>query len=201
MNNVSKFDEDGYIFIKGLIDPDTISIISQYLENKIKRGEWVEGSEGPGHTSNYFYYADPLIETVLLRCKDHIETVVCKELLPTYSYSRIYQPGEALRPHIDRDSCEYSVTVSVAYKGENSPLYMHYKYNEPSKFLLEPGDGVVYKGREAIHWRQPLKKEQLVIQFMLHYVDKNGEFSNLLFDKRSSLGFNQLKVDNAVRNI
>jgi hypothetical protein len=47
--------------------------------------------------------------------------------------------------------------------------------------VIESGDGVIYKGREIEHWRptftQP--KECWHHQLFLHYVDLNGDFSNI----------------------
>ena len=102
---------------------------------------------------------------------------------------RVYQPGEELAPHVDRPSCEISVTVNVASKGTPSPIWMHYKDNEPHAYTLNPGDAVVYKGCEAKHWRKPFKADQLNVQFMLHYVDKNGPHAGRKFDARPNLGF------------
>jgi len=75
-----------------------------------------------------------------------VSEVCGKELYPTYSYARIYQPGEELEPHTDRPSCEISVTVNIASKGRLSPIWMHYKDNQPHSYTLNPGDAVVLQG-------------------------------------------------------
>jgi hypothetical protein len=187
MNSAEVFEQNGCVRVDGFIDPQTVTIVSQYLENRIRRGEWVE-AEDKQNASKLFCYADPLIEALLLTCKDGVEAFTGKELLPTYSYSRVYQPGEELVPHVDRPSCEVSVTVSVAFRGEVSPLYIQYGENEPEKHVLAPGDAVIYKGCEAKHWRHPLSDNQLVVQFMLHYVDKNGPNAEYIKDKRPAYG-------------
>ena len=188
MTNTEIFEKFGCVRLNGFIDPVTVTTISQYFENRIIRGEWPEGQEGKEPVTKLFYYADPLIEVVLKTSQKAIEEAVGKELLPTYSYSRIYQPMEELMSHIDRPSCEYSVTVSIANKGGISPFYTQYKDDVAEKHVLSPGDAVVYKGCEARHWRKPLEAGQLIIQFMLHYVDKNGPHAGYCFDKRPSLG-------------
>lgn len=180
------FDQYGCVNVKSLVDQELISIISQYLENKIKRGEWTEGNEGPFAVSKYFYYAEPLMEVMLTKFKPSIEEAIGKSLFPTYSYARIYQPGEELEPHTDRNECEISVTVNVASKGPPSFIWMKYKDNDPIKYDLNPGDAVIYKGCEALHWRAPLEQDQLNVQFMLHYVDKNGPNAHLIRDGRPS---------------
>lgn len=190
MSSDQVFEKNGCLRVNGFLDPQTILIVSQYFENKIRRGEWKEEYEGQNGASRFFYYADPLTESLLLACKLGVEQVTGKELLPTYSYSRVYQPGEELVPHVDRPSCEVSVTVSVASKGDISPIYMSYADNPVEEHILNPGDAVVYKGCEATHWRKPLNKDQLVVQFMLHYVDKNGPNAEREKDTRPAYGLN-----------
>jgi hypothetical protein len=190
MTDVETFEACGCVKVDGFIDETSIAIISQYLENRIKRGEWVETAEGSDPTSKYSCYADPLVEVFLQRSLAAIEEATGKELIPTYSYARVYQPGEKLSPHTDRPSCEISVTVNVASVGEVSPIYTQYGKNNPEKHILKPGDAVVYKGCEVSHWRQPLEEGQLNVQFMLHYVDKNGPNAVYAIDKRPAYGMN-----------
>lgn len=185
------FDKTGYIKVEKFIDEKTTQTVSLYLENKIKRGEWVPKSEEEleeGNCSKLHYYADPLLEVILKEYLPLVEEQTGLELQPTYSYARVYQEGEELNAHIDRPSCQISVTVNVAYIGENWPIWMQHENNDPAKFLLTPGDAVIYKGCEVMHWRRELPEGQLYVQFMLHYVDKNGPYAGYKFDERESLG-------------
>jgi hypothetical protein len=191
---MSSFQNNGYIKVENLIDKQTTKTISQYFENKIRRGEWVAQSKLSGNeASKLWYYADPLIEIMLEQCQPAIEQHTGLLLEPTYSYSRVYQEGEELKPHTDREACEVSATISVAYTGEICPIWMQYKNNDPVKCLLNPGDAVIYKGCETTHWRRPLLNGQLVVQFMLHYVAKNGPNVAYKFDKRESLALDETK--------
>lgn len=192
MNNAQIFDEFGCLKVTSFVESQTIVMVSKYLENKIRRGDWRE-SVGEKTISKLSCYADPLIEVLLEQKLQEAENLTGKELIPTYSYARVYQPGEKLEPHVDRHACEISITVNVATKGEFSPIFLKYKEKECQKFSLHPGDAVIYKGCEAVHWREPLLENQLNVQFMLHYVDKNGAFKEHAKDKRLAYGmlFNQ----------
>lgn len=187
MNNPEYFEKMGYARIDGFLDEVATSIVSQYMENKIHRGEWTCEVE-PGDITIYTYYADPLVEVLLLKCKSAVEQAVGKELLPTYSYSTVYRPGEELKIHTDRPACEISVSVNVASKGNVSFFYTKYKENNAQQHTLNPGDAIIYKGCEVEHWRKPLEKDQLNVQFMLHYVDKNGIYQELEKDMRTTIG-------------
>lgn len=182
-----EFERFGCVLIQNFLDPVTIQTISIYLENKIRSGVWQSNDKDP--TTKFACYGDPLIETVLQVSLPLVSEVCGKELYPTYSYARIYQPGEELELHTDRPSCEISVTVNVASKGRPSPIWMHYKDNQPCSYTLNPGDAVIYKGCEAKHWRDTFKSDQLNVQFMLHYVNKNGPHADRIFDTRPNLGF------------
>jgi hypothetical protein len=186
---MSNLDETGYLKVKSFIDETTITTISRYFENKINRGEWRQEEISPSASSRFGYYADPLIEVLLNSCLPIVEKETGLFLEPTYSFSRVYQGGEELKPHTDRPSCEISVTINVACTDESPwPIWMQYKDNDPTKCLLNPGDAVIYKGCEVMHWRRPLKQGEINPQFMLHYVIKDGENMAYKFDKRAALG-------------
>tara|TARA_R110000772_G_scaffold107627_2_gene210175 strand:- start:327 stop:914 length:588 start_codon:yes stop_codon:yes gene_type:complete len=185
----NKFGSQGYVRVEELVDSQTVKTVSQYFENKIHRGEWAGKKEvEAGDASKLGYYADPLIEVLLKQCLPTIQEQTGLELEPTYSFSRVYQEGEELTPHTDRPSCEISATINVACTGDVWPIWMQYKDNDPVKCMLNPGDAVIYKGCEVTHWRRKLPKGQINVQFMLHYVDKNGPYAEYKFDKRESLG-------------
>lgn len=182
-----EFERFGCVRVQNFLDPVTLQTISIYLENKVRSNEWKPDSRDP--TTKFACYGDPLIETVLQTSLPLVADTCGKELYPTYSYARIYMPGEELEPHVDRPSCEISVTVNIATKGRPSPIWMHYKDNKPHSYTLNPGDAVVYKGCEAKHWRDTLKSDQLNVQFMLHYVNKLGPHADRKFDTRPALGY------------
>ena len=191
MTDAEHFEKYGCVLVKNFVDEQTIYTVSNYFENKIRRGEWVEVANEGDPTSRFAYYADPLIEVILQVSKEAVEDAVGKELIPTYSYSRIYQPKESLLPHVDRPSCEISVTVNVATKGEFSPIYTQYGQNDPEKHVLHPGEALIYMGCDIMHWRQPLQNDQLNVQFMLHYVDRNGPNAAFERDSRQAYGMSE----------
>ncbi len=182
------FNHKGYLFCKEFIDANTIQTLSKYLENKIARGEWSKRNTSKQEASSYAYYADPLIEVVLKEYLSEVEEKINLNLSPTYSFARVYQETEELEAHVDRPSCEISVSVNVARVGDKWPLWMQNGNETPVKFELEAGDAVIYKGCDVKHWRTPLAKGSLNVQFMLHYVDLNGPNKDFKFDKREKLG-------------
>ena len=122
-------------------------------------------------------------EALLKTIQPLIENAVSKKLLPTYSYARIYYKGSELKPHLDRESCEYSITLCIDNNSIPWAIYM-----DGEQVLLNEGDLVVYKGCEVRHWREKLLEDTEITQVFLHYVDKDGPYVEYKFDKRPMLG-------------
>jgi len=83
--------------------------------------EW--GTWGDGQIPNsYAHYADIAMETLLEKVLPIMEEQSDVELVPTYSYARIYTKGDILPRHKDRSSCEISTTLNLG--GESWPIYL-----------------------------------------------------------------------------
>ena len=190
-DEAAQFGEHKYAVVRNLISEADASVISRYMEYALRGALYTDrgGGPSPDDPSKYARYADPLMEVMLVDSRGAVEAVVGKELLPTYSYSRVYVEGDDLERHVDRPSCEYSVTVNVACDGEPWPIWMQDGDAEPTKVTLSPGDAVIYKGCEVHHWRSKMTRSRVNAQFMLHYVDKNGPFAEYEWDKRPGAGY------------
>ena len=188
---MTEFQTNGYVLVKGFYNPQELDTLSRYLENSLKR--YPENNQGGGDdaSSRISWYADPLIEVVVRNSISEVEAATGLELHPTYSFTRVYQKGDELKPHIDRPACEISVTSHIATVGKPWPIYMKAPGKEPTVHYLEPGDACIYKGCEVTHWRDKAVDTDLNVQVMLHYVDKNGPNAAYKFDKRSALGVNK----------
>ena len=118
---------------------------------------------------------------------EEMEKITGYKLFPSYSFTRVYQKGEELTPHVDRPACEISVTCHIATVGSPWPVWMQAPGEEPTQYTLEPGDACVYKGCEIKHWRQPATETDINVQMMLHYVDQNGPCAGYKYDQRPGL--------------
>ena len=63
--------------------------------------------------NTYAHYADPVMETLMMKVLPIMQQETGLQLLPTYSYARIYKKGDILKRHKDRPSCEISTTVHL----------------------------------------------------------------------------------------
>jgi hypothetical protein len=201
MNCVTKeFENCGYVYLQDFLDEnncdDLVKELEKYVKNgKSKKDEQCPLSEAVTDTDTF----DSLLEQLL----PYVERASGKRLYPTYAYARMYKPGEVLKLHRDRPSCEISLTLTLGFDGEIWPIYMakegddtdtlvtddkginHY-IKEPTKVLMNVGDAVLYRGCEVFHWRDEFKGKYQA-QVFLHYVDANGPYSEYKYDKREKL--------------
>lgn len=117
-----------------------------------------------------------MFDTVLERLWPTVESIAEEELLPTYAFSRLYCNGNTLEKHIDREACEVSVTIQLG----RSHHYAWPIYVKGTRYDLAEGDGVLYYGCEAEHWRDACDGPPGYYsgQLFLHYVRKNGAYAN-----------------------
>jgi hypothetical protein len=133
----------------------------------------------------YSKYGDWVMETLLQYVRPIMKKKTKLDLIPTYSYARIYNKGNILKKHKDRPSCEISTTLNLG--GNHWSIYL-----EGIKVDLKQGDMLIYSGCELEHWREPFEGD-FCVQVFLHYNHVNGKFSNNnLFDKRPMLGIPKL---------
>tara|TARA_R100000656_G_scaffold58918_1_gene45892 strand:+ start:145 stop:795 length:651 start_codon:yes stop_codon:yes gene_type:complete len=152
----------------------------------------------------YSKYADWVMETLLMYMIPIMKQRTGLELIPTYSYTRLYEKGNILHRHKDRPSCEISTTLHLG--GDEWPIYMDptgtdsilsgretttvVKPGAPKgvRVDLKVGDMLIYSGCDLEHWREPFQGN-VCSQVFLHYNHANGPYAKTnLFDKRPILG-------------
>lgn len=137
----------GAFLCKDVVTKDVCNLITHVMLRKTQ----IEGAAGDSQIPNALTIIDHdlWLETVHEKIWPMLEIVLGEELLPTYSYSRLYSNGDILKKHKDRPACEISVTVQLG----RSHHYAWPIYAEGQPFYLAEGDGVVYRGCDVEHWR------------------------------------------------
>ena len=190
-----------YQVIKGALSYELANFIFNYFllkrdavawmyQNNITYDDGMLGTWSDKQVPNtYSHYGDNVMETLLVKMLPIMAKETGLNLVPTYSYARIYKKGDELKRHKDRFSCEISTTMNLA--GDDWPIYL-----EPSgetgkkgvKVDLKQGDMLVYSGCELEHWREKFKGKEC-IQVFLHYNNRKTRGSkDNMFDKRPHLG-------------
>ena len=150
----------------------------------------------------YSKYGDWVMETLLQYMRPIMKAKTGMDLIPTYSYTRLYEKGNILHRHKDRPSCEVSTTLYLG--GDPWPIFIDPtgadNIMDERKNIIKPGapkgiridlkvgDMLIYSGCDLEHWREPFEGT-VCSQVFLHYNHANGPFAQTnIFDKRPILG-------------
>ena len=209
------FKKNKYQVIRNAISKELANLAYTYLQISAEADHWMINNQMT-HDKNplvgnfkdkqvpgsYAKYADRLMETLLIKVIPIMKDKTNLNLIPTYSYTRLYRKGNILKRHKDRPSCEISTTLNLG--GDNWDIFLDptgtnnvvdeykniHKPNAPKgiKISLKPGDMLIYSGCELEHWREPFQGN-LCGQVFLHYNHANGPYAKTnLYDKRPMLG-------------
>jgi hypothetical protein len=179
------FARTGYRVVRQLLPEAARDFLHEYARKAAHAGRMSTGDTQLPNTPSR--YGDPFMESVLQVLLPRVAEASGLRLYPTYSYFRVYQRGDVLPAHLDRPSCEVSVTISIGSEADAIwPVWVE-REGAAMPIELEPGDGMLYRGTELRHWRDAFTGTEAT-QLFLHYVDQDGPHSEWKFDRRSSLG-------------
>ena len=217
-----KFEKNGYLVIKDLWDPEELYHPVPELRGQINY--WDDNPEHFNHSpvenqveGSVARYWHPQYRKIHTGVRKKLEKELGRKLYNTYYYDRYYFPGQALTKHADRDACEISVTIHVSTNLPDNLKDWEVKIKTPDKYtddkktavlvpgeeracVLNPGDGMVYKGCERPHWRDPMpgipkgkkskklfgkapQEEQYYHQIFFHYVLQDGQRAHCEWDR------------------
>jgi hypothetical protein len=209
------FKEKKYTVIKKVISFELANFAFNYLLLKREAVAWMHKNNyisefTPGFgtwkdkqiPNTYSIYGDTFMETLMMKVLPVMQQHTEMNLIPCYTYTRIYKKGDILKRHSDRPSCEISTTLHLG--GERWPIFLdptgqktvfneHKHIPKPNApkgipIDLEVGDMLVYSGCELEHWREPFEGDTCA-QVFLHYNNVDGPFGTQnKFDKRPLLG-------------
>jgi len=109
-------------------------------------------------------------------CAELVSDLTGYELLPAYTYTRLYHKGNSMDPHRDRPSCEFNVSVNLRNVGGTWDFCWYDDEEQEHSVSMEQGDATIYDGHDTTHFRRPCPVEN-VYQTFLHYVDANGPYA------------------------
>jgi hypothetical protein len=155
----------------------------EYNVSSPQQGLWGTWND-PQVPNTYSCYGDLAMETLLKKVKPVMEKHTKLKLVETYAYARIYKKGDILHKHKDRESCEISTTLNLG--GDNREIVLN-NGKKDIKINLTPGDMLIYRGCELLHWRDAFKGENCA-QVFLHYNNIKTVGEKNKYDGRPCLG-------------
>ena len=191
MSSADKFAASKYLVLRGLLPRSTTEKLLNHVMKVSADSGFTSGDEQvPGTPA---VYADPAMEHLLERLGPIVESTTGILVYPTYSYYRVYKKGDCLKKHRDREACEISLSLSLGYEpNEAYPFWLDAGLGA-QEILMEPGDAVLYRGIEVLHWRNEFTGDYAA-QVFLHYVDRHGPHKEYKYDKREALRLGAIKA-------
>ena len=200
IKNAVSFELANFIFNYFLLKRDAVQFMYKHniIYDNGMFGTWTD-QQVP---NTYSHYSDMVMETLLMKVLPRMQKETGLQLVPTYSYARLYKKGDILKRHKDRPSCEISTTINLGGApwpifidgtGSDNVIDEYKEIHKPGapkgvKVELNVGDMLIYSGCELEHWREPFQGN-VCGQVFLHYNHADGPFAKSnLYDKRPLLG-------------
>jgi len=109
-----EYKKNGYLIVRNYISSEWADCLCFFFLKAKANNQTNQDTMSPG--AHCYVGANPF-ELLLDYKTDFLKkTLKWKSLVPTYSYGRIYQNGSTLIHHIDRPSCQLSVTLNLGGK-------------------------------------------------------------------------------------
>ncbi len=176
----AQLEQNNFLFVPNFISQEHAQVLNQEFFMLERNNGCVKDLQAPSSPAAYNF--KPFLE-LLCQKTNEVTNLIEEQVLPTYTYARIYKNGEVLNRHRDRPACEISLTVHI---GGDLPwnISIQKPNNEEVDLNLNIGDAMLYLGCTADHWRSTPFTGQNYSQVFLHYVRSNGPNAWTYFDKK-----------------
>ena len=114
------YDLANFIFNYFLLKRDAVKFMydNNIIDDNGMFGTW----QDPQIPNTFSCYSDMIMETTLMKVLPKMQQETGLDLIPTYSYARLYKKGDELKRHKDRPSCEISTTINLG--GDPWPIFI-----------------------------------------------------------------------------
>jgi hypothetical protein len=166
------FRKKGYAPLHGLIHPFHVAALRRHYRHQIRTGAIPLGDgQSP---LRYVAYNDPVARLFHRQIAMPFGAVVGKPIKPSYVYLASYLGGAELKKHVDREQCEFSITLCLDFSPEPVlatpwPISLDTPTGKVTVYQAL-GDGLAYRGTRLPHYRSKLGKGQTSTSIFFHYV-------------------------------
>ena len=169
------FRERGYAPLPGLIHPFHVAALRRYYRCLIRKGTIRLGDEQS--SLRYVIHNEPVARFFHQQMARTLSSIVGEILKTSYVYLASYQSGAELKKHIDREQCEFSVTLALDFSPEPQlatpwPIHLDTERGRVTVFQAL-GDGLAYRGTRLPHYRDILGIGQTSTSIFFHYVSED----------------------------
>ena len=182
----TKINKNGYEVVKQFIDYSFANFLKNYFDVIVRKGICDMGDDQA--PNSFCIYGDAAFDTLMVMCVPIIEKQLKREIIPQYTYARIYLKDSILEEHTDRPECEISVTITLGGEYDRLwPICIKDYEDNTNCIELDIGDAMIYYGSDLKHWRNKFEGKKQY-QLFCHYVYADGKYKDRLFDGRRNIG-------------
>lgn len=166
------FSEKGYAILPELIHPFHVAALRRYFRYQIRSGRIRLGDQQS--SLRYVVHNEPVARYFHHQIARTLSDVAGETLKPSYVYLASYLSGAELKKHIDREQCEFSITLCLDFSPEPSaaspwPIRLDTSDSTATVYQML-GDGLAYRGTRLPHYRDKLGPGQTSTSIFFHYV-------------------------------
>jgi hypothetical protein len=166
------FRQKGYAPLHGLIHPFHIAALRRYYRYRIRTGA-IKLGDGQS-PRRYVSYNDPVAKFFHRQIATTMSAVAGEPVKPSYVYLASYLSGAELKKHVDREQCEFSITLCLDFSPEPDlatpwPICLQTPSSTVTVYQAL-GDGLAYRGTRLPHYRSKLREGQTSTSIFFHYV-------------------------------
>jgi len=175
-----QFQDRGYVPLGNLIHPFNVAALRRYYRHAVRRGAICLGDvQSP---RRYAAHNESVARFFHHQITNAVSAVVGEAIKPSYVYLASYLSGADLKKHIDREQCEFSVTLCLDFSPEPElATSWPIRLDTPEGTVMvyqALGDGLVYRGTKVPHYRDVLAEGYTSTSIFFHYVP--ADFSGSL---------------------
>ena len=173
------FRSKDYAALPALLHPFHVAALRRYYRALIRKGRIPLGDAQS--SLRYAIHNEPVARFFHQQLTPLYSAVAGEPLKPSYVYLASYLSGAELKKHIDREQCEFSITVSLDFSPEPTlatpwPICLDTPNGRVQVYQML-GDGLAYRGTRLAHYRSVLGPGQTSTSIFFHYVSENFQGS------------------------
>jgi len=173
----TSYREKDYAPLSGLIHPFHVAALRRYYRYLIRAGRIRLGDEQS--SLRYVVHNEPVARFFHQQIVPVLSAVAEQPLKPSYVYLASYLSGAELKKHVDREQCEFSITLCLDFSPEPGvatpwPICLDTAAGKVTVYQ-GLGDGLAYRGTRLPHYREKLGPGQASTSIFFHYVSADFE--------------------------
>jgi hypothetical protein len=164
--------EHGYTAIRQVLHPRLLDALRDYYRALVEEGYLPFNDR---QSQRFFGHNELMSVWLHGQLLWFIQQLIPDPIKVSYAYFACYVAGASLPRHVDREQCEYTLSLTLDISPDLGrraawPLYVEAATGRAIAFRLAPGDGLLFKGRILPHFRRALPVGHRSMSLLLHFV-------------------------------